>query len=44
VRTLHLLDLGLSLTEIDDASALRLDELLELDRIRKEAEAKARAG
>lgn len=38
VRTLRLLDLGISLTEIDEASAVRLDELLALDQIRKETE------
>jgi len=38
VRTLRLLDLGVSLSEIDGASAMRLDELLALDSIRKEAE------
>jgi len=38
VRTLRLLDLGVSLSEIDGASAMRLDELLALDHIRKEAE------
>jgi len=38
VRTLRLLDLGLSLTEIEQTSACRLDELLALDAIRKEAE------
>jgi hypothetical protein len=37
VRTLRLLDLGVSLTEIDDAAATRLDELLRLDEIRKAA-------
>ena len=37
LRTLRLLDLGLSLSEIDGASALRLDELLALDAIRREA-------
>jgi hypothetical protein len=38
VRTLRLLELGVSLSEIDQAPAVLLDELLALDRIRKEAE------
>ena len=36
VRTLRLLDMGVSLSEIDNISATRLDELLALDAIRKE--------
>lgn len=38
IRTLRLLDLGISLTEIDGAPAVLLDELLALDSIRKEVE------
>ena len=44
VRTLRLLDLGVSLSEIDSAPAVRLDELLALDSIRKEVTPDAGAG
>lgn len=44
VRTLRLLDLGVSLAEIDSAPAMRLDELLRLDAIRKEAESAGARG
>lgn len=38
LRTYRLLALGLSLSEIDDASALRLDALLRVDDAIKEAD------
>lgn len=36
LRTYRLLNLGLTLTEIEDAAACRLDELLAIDEIVKE--------